>query len=308
MEAECSFSEADCVFMICDRSMAGGVAHIRPHATSNMHVTYLNKIGEDMTMQDAVESDLPFDVRKNIAEIRFSVLILEKNIPHQTARDILKFFQSVGEDPNVLANMKMGRTKCSNIISNVLCPIETKRVAGKLQNTRFSIVVDETSDIMNMKWMTFLVRYIDELTLDVRTQLIKLINLDAKDCGADKLFNCFGDKDRKFLKLCETRWLSHHACIERILESWETINNFLIDNTYDAKCKSAGDLNTFRDPRFRETRIHLLRVKSVEFLNNITKNFLSSQAMLCPTLHNIDFQDHNNYRAIGDVTFEAECD
>ncbi|KAK0165833.1 hypothetical protein PV328_004317 [Microctonus aethiopoides] len=176
---------------ICDKSMAGGVAHIRPHATSDMHVTNLNKIGEDMTTQDAVESDLPFDVRKNIAEIRFSALILEKNIPYQTARDILKFFQSVGKDPNVLANMKMGRTKCSNIISNVLCLVETKRVTEKLQNTRFSIFVDETSDITNEKWMTFLVRYIDESTLDIRTQLIKLINLDTKNCGADQLFIAF---------------------------------------------------------------------------------------------------------------------
>lgn len=54
----------------------------------------------------------------------------------------------------------MSRTKC-NIIKNVLCPVETDRVVNTIQNTKFSIFIDETSDISNKKWMTFLVRYID---------------------------------------------------------------------------------------------------------------------------------------------------
>ncbi|KAL6255498.1 hypothetical protein P5V15_013832 [Pogonomyrmex californicus] len=87
--------------------------------------------------------------------------------------------------------MSMGRTKCKNIITNVLCPIETERVVNKIQNTKFSIFIDETSDICNTKWMTFMVRYVDSETLDVRSQLVKLINIDAKDSSAEKLFQAF---------------------------------------------------------------------------------------------------------------------
>ncbi|EZA47954.1 hypothetical protein X777_15038 [Ooceraea biroi] len=57
--------------------------------------------------------------------------------------------------------MSMGRTKCKNNISNVLCPVETERVVQNIQNTKFSIFIDEISDITNDKWMTFLVRYAD---------------------------------------------------------------------------------------------------------------------------------------------------
>jgi len=39
--------------------------------------------------------------------------------------------------------------------------------------------------------MTFLVRYVDPETLDIRSQLVKLIDIDAKDCSAEKLFNAF---------------------------------------------------------------------------------------------------------------------
>lgn len=86
--------------------------------------------------------------------------------------------------------MSMGRTKCQNIISKVLCPVETERVVNSIQNTKFSIFIDETSDITNDKWMTFLVRYVDFETLNIRSQLVKL-DIDARDCSAEKLFNAF---------------------------------------------------------------------------------------------------------------------
>jgi len=131
---------------------------------------------------------LSFDERKKSVEIRYAAFIAEKNIPHQTAKEILNLFQQIGQDPNVLKNMSM---KCKNIISNVLCPVETECVVNSIQNTKFSIFIDETSDISNQKWMTFLVRYIDHKSLDVRSQLLKLIHLDARDCSPEKLFNAF---------------------------------------------------------------------------------------------------------------------
>jgi len=39
--------------------------------------------------------------------------------------------------------------------------------------------------------MTFLVRYIEPKTLDNRTQLVKLIDIDARDCSAEKLYEAF---------------------------------------------------------------------------------------------------------------------
>ena len=39
--------------------------------------------------------------------------------------------------------------------------------------------------------MTFLVRYIDPQTLNVRTELLELIHLDASDYSVEKLFTTF---------------------------------------------------------------------------------------------------------------------
>ncbi|KYN37919.1 hypothetical protein ALC56_07715 [Trachymyrmex septentrionalis] len=192
--------------LMCDKSAAGGLsqiirhskskAHINKNKTNSIEVSQSNNNSQSnddtqATHNRATQTELlsSFEERKKSAEIRFAAFIADKNIPHQNAKEILSFFRHVGEDPNVLKAMSMGRTKCKNIITNVLCPIETERVVNKIQNTKFTIFINETSD--NEKWMTFLVRYVDPDTLDIRSQLVKLIDIDAKDSNAEKLFLAF---------------------------------------------------------------------------------------------------------------------
>jgi len=84
----------------------------------------VSKSIEDLNTQ-INEPPLTFDERKKAAEIKYAAFIAEKNISHQTATEILKLFQQIGQDSNVLKKMNISRTKCKNIISNVLCPVET---------------------------------------------------------------------------------------------------------------------------------------------------------------------------------------
>ena len=152
--------------LICDRSIIGGLSQIHRHAESTIHVnkckdTDKNELNDELNSNEESES---LDERTKSAEIKYAALIADKHISHQTAKDILSFFQHVGKDPNVLKSMSMGRTKCTQIITNVLGPVETDRVVNNIQNTKFSIFIDETSDITNDKWMTFLVRYVDQET------------------------------------------------------------------------------------------------------------------------------------------------
>ena len=418
-----------CLF--CNKSIVGGLSKIYRHAESKIHKNNSEKNNmkennEDLNTQ-IDESLLSFDKRKKSAEIRYAALIAEKNIPHNIAKEILELFQEIGKDSNVLKSMSLSRTKCKNIISNVLCPVETKHVVNCIQNTKFSVFIDETSDICNEKWMTFLVRYVEPETLDVRTQLVKLINIDAKDCGAEKLFNafqsemykleipflnilalscdnasvmtgkhlsfkkkleekcknlltfacpchsaalaahaacakmpafceeflrkiatfinsspkrsaiyneiskCFQDTNRKILKLCDTRWLSHYSCIDRLLESWDIIKYFLSETIVSEKSKSGQYLlsvmenvetkayllflkyvlnffNSFNAFfQAHQTRIHLLYYKSVTFLKQICKNFLKTE-LLKDNIQNILFHDKENHKSLNDITLGAECD
>ncbi|CAL1678897.1 unnamed protein product [Lasius platythorax] len=417
---------------ICDKSITGGLSQIHRHAKSKTHINRykknyieISKSNEDSNKQTN-KSLLSFDGRKKSAEIRYAALIADKNIPHQTAKEILSFFQHVGKDPNVLKSMSMGRTKCKNIITNVLCPVETDRVVNKIQNTKFSVFFNETSDTTNDKWMTFVVRYVDPETLDIHSQLVKLINIDAKDSSAEKLFHafkdemwklqipflnivallcdnvsvmtgkhlsfkkkfeevcphlltfscpchsaalaahaactkmpaycekflkeianylnsspkrstifrelceCFQEKNRKILKLCDTRCLSHYLCIKRLLEYWDTIKYSLTEMIVSEKTNSREYLLSMMNNveikayflflkyilnffnafnaffQASETRIHLLQSKSKNLLSQVCRNFLKEHLKSFST--NIVFSLKKNQKAVNEITLGSECD
>jgi hypothetical protein len=64
--------------------------------------------------------------------------------------------------------MTMRKTKCQSIISNVLCPVEMERVVNNIQNTKFSLFIDEMFDISNEKWMTYgFLWYVNPEILDI---------------------------------------------------------------------------------------------------------------------------------------------
>jgi len=137
--------------LICNvyRTVGSGLSHIERHAESEKHLNEcknfieISKSNEQSNMQTN-ELLMPFEERKKEAELRYAALIATKNIPFNIAKDILEFFQHLSKDPNVLKSMTMNRSKCQNVITNALYPIERERVVSNIQNTKFPIFIDET--------------------------------------------------------------------------------------------------------------------------------------------------------------------
>ena len=77
------------------------------------------------------------------------------------------------------------------IMKNCLAKTETQERAANLQRCKFSILVDESIDLVLNKVMSVLVKFIPEMSGVPQTQLLQFINLDAKDCSAAGLYNSF---------------------------------------------------------------------------------------------------------------------
>ncbi|XP_018377619.1 PREDICTED: uncharacterized protein LOC108770486 [Trachymyrmex cornetzi] len=151
----------NCFCSFCNLKLRCGFDKLMWHSDSKKHVSECQKRGFSVDLNTHDEEPVPFEDRKKITEIKFAALIAEENIPFKTAKSILSFFQDLGDDPEVLKSMRMNRNKAPKVIKDVLCVREQEWLVEKLQNNKFSIFVDETSDLTNDKWMTFLVRYVD---------------------------------------------------------------------------------------------------------------------------------------------------
>lgn len=97
-----------CTF--CNKIMIGGLSQIHRHADSASHKEKLeiNNSEDELNntqINNIEDSFLSFDERRKAAEIRYAAFIADRNIPYQTAKEILTLFQQIGKDPNILQNM-----------------------------------------------------------------------------------------------------------------------------------------------------------------------------------------------------------
>ena len=100
-------------------------------------------------------------------------------------------FQVIGVDSNIIRDIKLGRTKCTNIIKNVVGAKMTQDLVNTLKQNFFSILVDESTDISIKKFLCILVRYCCPNTGQLKTELLELIEVDAKLTSAAKLYDHF---------------------------------------------------------------------------------------------------------------------
>lgn len=95
------------------------------------------------------------------------------------------------KDSDIAKNVTLNRTKCTNIIKNVLSTVETDETISNLKVCKFSILVDESTDITDTKFMCTLVRYVSPINGLIRTELLELISLDTRNCSAAHIYDAF---------------------------------------------------------------------------------------------------------------------
>lgn len=136
-------------------------------------------------------SELSHKNKVKRAEIKLAAFFAEHNIAFSTAEHLIPLLKDICMDPKVVQDLSLGRLKCTNIVKDVIAKREVEKIVDNLQSSKFSVLVDESTDISDTKIMSVLVRYVSPSNKKVKTQLLELIRLDAKDCSASKLFETF---------------------------------------------------------------------------------------------------------------------
>ncbi|XP_066585199.1 protein FAM200A-like [Prorops nasuta] len=146
---------------------------------------------------------------------------------------------------------------------------------------------------------------------------------------------CFARKITNLLKHAETRWLTRYKCIDRVLEYWDILNNFLLEQSSENnmqayelhRCMQNAEtkaylyflyfilnkFNTFNaEFQARESKLHLLQPKSVKILIFILRNFMKpallkfciAQANFC----DINFSKDINIIPLEDINVGYDCE
>lgn len=128
-----------------------------------------------------------------------AALFAEHNLAFQISDHLIKVLSDSFTDSTIVKEVTLNRKKCSNIVKKVIAKVETEETVTHLKNVKFSILVDESTDICDKKFMCTLVRYVSPINGTIQTELLELIPLNATNCSAVKIYEyfklCLNQKD-----------------------------------------------------------------------------------------------------------------
>ena len=186
----------------CNVIVTCGKSELEKHATRAKHIKNVKAMQHNRSVvacfSKKSEESIHVDKVKT-AEIRLATFFAEHNVAFATVDHLIPVLKEAFPDSKIASDVTLGRTKCTNIVKNVLAKVETDKTVQTLKHVKFSILVDESTDISDSKNMCVLVRYVSPDDGRVKTLLLELIPLDAEDCSAEKLFialeNMLKEKD-----------------------------------------------------------------------------------------------------------------
>lgn len=188
--AEVHGDKYKCKCNACGKNMSCGKSELKKHANSKAHkknglAQKKIKSLETFFFKQTNHSDLIANF-----EIRLSMFFAEHNVAIHVVDHLVPLLKDIVPDSQIVQSCKLGRTKCSKIIQNVLADEEKAKLVTKLQKYKFSVLVDGSTDISSHKSLCVLVRFFDEETEQVSIQLLDLLQVGS-DGRAEALYASF---------------------------------------------------------------------------------------------------------------------
>ncbi|XP_075151745.1 E3 SUMO-protein ligase KIAA1586-like [Haematobia irritans] len=166
-------TKAFCTYCKC--SINAKVFDLRAHAKTKKHISRANCF-----VQSNKLNFVPTLTKSAEQEAALCLFVAEHTsigtIDHLTKLCIQNFYKS-----NSAEVIKMQRTKCANIIRNVLSPHFKEDLRNDIGKSKFSILLDESTDISVTKLLGIVINYFSMERGKITSTFLGLVQLDSGD-------------------------------------------------------------------------------------------------------------------------------
>ncbi|XP_068244854.1 uncharacterized protein [Palaemon carinicauda] len=118
-----------------------------------------------------------------MATILFACFIAEHNLPFTTADNLMDLMKRMFPDSAIAQSLSMKRTKCTDVIKTMGRTV-TNSLAKKLRTSKFSVIMDESTDVSTIKSCAVIVRFYDSSVQKITTAMLDLVNIYDSDNNA----------------------------------------------------------------------------------------------------------------------------
>lgn len=171
----------------CKNEFVAELSSIKKHANSEKHKTNakIKESSKTSIFQKFLQPQTSSDNEVKEAEIKLCGFLAEHNISFRTMDHLAPLLAKVFPDSKIAKNLSIKRTKARNIITNVIGKSHHSDTIKILQSRKFSILVDESTDIAVTKMACIVVRYYSEERGKIETLLWKIIPIFTENSDID---------------------------------------------------------------------------------------------------------------------------
>lgn len=177
---------------VCNYSFHCSTYNIKRHQVSAIHSENTKKLKGtpkiDLTINTRLEKlkvEKHYQLVKQ-AELKICAFLHEHNLPFLLADHLTKFIPSICPDSSIAKDINCSRTKATYITNNCLNMEQMEVISGLLKKCKFSLIIDETTDVSTQKSLALVVRYYDDSLQCVRDSFFGLLKLELSN--AESIF------------------------------------------------------------------------------------------------------------------------
>lgn len=168
---------------LCDVKISCETSTLKRHMSNSEHLRKIKNVKVFKPIDSFFKkTDRNVSHENSVAELELKLcsFMAEHNISYQTMDHLSEILKCI-PDSKIAADIKLKRTKCTNVIKNVIGECHKSNLETLLKSTKFSVLVDESTDISSVKTMCIVVRLYDPETERISSLLWELRPIFEKD-------------------------------------------------------------------------------------------------------------------------------
>ena len=159
---------------------SSGKNDIKKQQNSESHQAHLKSVTMQKSVGKCFEDYTGIKRQVIKAEIQNAALICEHNLPFSLADHLILMEKSSFSDSKIADRISCSRTKATGIVKNVLGTQQQENLTNILKKNRFSLCIDESTDLSTTKLLSLVVRVcVDFEVRDYFMALKKVIAAEA---------------------------------------------------------------------------------------------------------------------------------
>lgn len=151
---------------------------LRKHGTSKSHEQSARSVTSSKNIFSMCQAQNDTKVRARKVELMATLFLIKKNLPIADIDDLIELMKTVDIDKSVQRQLACGRTKCSQIVKNVIGKYTLEQLIDVLRTSYFSLIIDESTDVAVKKQLVLCVRFFSPTIREIHDQFLACLEVN----------------------------------------------------------------------------------------------------------------------------------